>query len=117
MVEASPRDPAQEPPAEHFFSGQIALALAIAQLHLPFRELPMRYNWPNDDAADARHPNEIPHIRVLHYLRRTQIERERVFCEREQFERFLAMEFGNAGNRLLQERVRTLTGGTFLGAG
>jgi hypothetical protein len=115
VLAASPCLPGEPPPAEHFFCGQIALALAISQLRLPWRELPMRYNWPNDDAADLRYPEEISEVRVLHYLRRTQLARERVFCERQQFDLFMSSTFQNAGNRILQERVRRLTHGKFLG--
>jgi hypothetical protein len=75
----------------------------------------MRYNWPNDSTADALYPEEIPQIRILHYLRRVLFERDRIFCERESFARFMQARFSEAGNQLLQERVRKLTEGVFLG--
>ena len=75
----------------------------------------MRYNWPNASDAARLYPEEVPKICVLHYLRRTDIQRERIFSERESFEQFLQTRFTDVGNQLLQERVRKLTNGVFLG--
>ena len=75
----------------------------------------MRYNWPNDAAADALYPEEIPQFRVLHYLRRAELGRECILCEPESFRQFMQMRFSSAGNQLLQQRVRKLNGGIFPG--
>ena len=75
----------------------------------------MRYNWPNASDAARLYPEEIPEIRVLHYLRRTELQRDRIFCDRESFEQFLQTRFSEVGNQLLQERVRKLTNGVYLG--
>jgi|ERR1700730_16030064 len=104
-----------KPPVMHFFGAQIALALALEKNRTPWRALPMRFNWPNDTAADTLYPEEIPEIRLVHYLRRTQYQRERVFCEWKSFESFLRADLPGAGDRVLQQRVRQLTGGRFLG--
>ena len=110
-----PALPDTSPPQVHFFSGQVALALAIEKNQTPWHALPMRYNWPNDAVADALYPEEIPQIRVLHYLRRAEFRRECIFCEPESFRQFMQMRFSAAGNQLLQQRVRKLTGGIFPG--
>jgi len=115
VIDLFPVTPDSDPPRMHFFSAQIGLALAIAKTQTPWRELPMRYNWPNDSTADSLYPEEIPQIRIIHYLRRELFERERIFCERESFARFMRTSFSEAGDQLLQERVRKLTGGVFLG--
>ena len=104
-----------EGPPMHFFSAQIGLALAIEKNRTPWRELPMRYNWPNDTAADTLYPGEVSQIRVVHYLRRAQFDRERIFCEQESFAQFMQARLLDFGSQLLHERVRKLTGGTFLG--
>ena len=115
IITLFPALPGEQVPPPHFFSAQIALALAIEKNRTPWRELPMRYNWPNDATADALYPGETSQIRVVHYLRRTQFKREGIFCEQESFEQFMQARFSDIGSQLLQERVRKLTGGIFLG--
>jgi hypothetical protein len=115
IINLFPALPDAQVPPPHFFSAQIALALAIEKNRTPWRELPMRYNWPNDTAADSLYPEEIPQICVVDYLRRAQFKRERIFCDQESFAEFMQGDFSDVGSQLLQERVRKLTGGTFLG--
>jgi hypothetical protein len=47
-------------------NAQIALGMAVDQLGLPVHALPVRYNFPNHPLMEARHPDELPHARVLH---------------------------------------------------
>lgn len=115
FLDLYPVPPNESPPQMRYYSAQIALALAIEKKGITWRELPMRYNWPNDMVADSLYPEEIPQIRVVHYLRTATFQRERVFCERESFYRFLEASFSEAGDQILQDRVRTLTNGGFLG--
>lgn len=115
IVDLFPILPNEPPPQMHHYSAQIALALAIEKNRIPWRALPMRYNWPNASDAARLYPEEIPEIRVLHYLRRTELQRDRIFCDRESFEQFLQTRFSEVGNQLLQERVRKLTNGVYLG--
>jgi hypothetical protein len=115
LVDLFPVLPDENPPLMHFYSAQIALALAIAKNQIPWKALPMRYNWPNASDAARLYPKEIPEVRILHYLRRTELQRDRIFCERESFEQFLQTRFLEVGNQLLQERIRKLTNGVFLG--
>lgn len=115
VLDLFPLSPNEDPPRMHFFSAQIALALAIEKNQTPWKELSMRYNWPNDSAADVLYPGEIAEIRVVHYLRREKFQRERIFCERESFEQFMLAHFSEAGDQVLQDRVRNLTDGLFLG--
>lgn len=115
FVDLLPAFPNEERPPMNHYSPQIALALAIAKNQTPWRALPLRYNWPNASDAARLYPEEIPEIRVLHYLRTTELQRNRIFCERESFEQFMQARFSEVGNQLLQERVRKLTNGVFLG--
>jgi hypothetical protein len=115
IINLFPALPDAKVPPMHFYSAQIALALAIEKNRTPWRELPMRYNWPNDTAADALYPGEVSQIRVVHYLRRGQFQRERIFCDRESFAQFMQARLSDFGSQLLQERVRKLTGGIFFG--
>ena len=55
-----------------YFSGQVALALAIAEMGISSCALPMRYNFPNDDLAGSRFPEELRNVKIFHYLRNHQ---------------------------------------------
>jgi len=90
------------------FSSQVTIPLAIAELGLPARALPMRYNFPNDPQADALYPYELGRIVVLHYLRTSQFDRQHVFAEKDAFERFLGLDLAGS-NREFQTFVRNLT--------
>jgi hypothetical protein len=96
----------------NYFSSQVAIPLAIAELGLPTRALPMRYNFPNDPRADALYPHELGWIVVLHYLRTSHFDRHRIFAEREEFERFLGLDLAGS-NREFQTFVRRLTVGHY----
>ena len=65
---------------ETFFRFQIALTLTILKHHLPVRALPLSYNFPNDPAFDARYPEELENVRIIHYLRCETIHRENDFA-------------------------------------
>lgn len=62
-----------------FFRFQIALTLTILKHNLPVRALPLRYNFPNDPAFDARYPEELENVRIIHYLRCETVHREKDF--------------------------------------
>ncbi len=115
IVDLFPAPPNGDRPQMYIYSAQIAMALAIEKNQTPWKALPIRYNWPNASDAARLYPEEIPEIRVLHYLRRTELQRERIFCERESFDQFLQTRFLEVGNQLLQERTRKLTNGVYLG--
>jgi hypothetical protein len=56
-----------------YFSGQVALALSIAEMRISTRSLPMRFNFPNDSVAASRFPDELDHVAVFHYLLSTAV--------------------------------------------
>jgi hypothetical protein len=96
----------------NYFDGQVALALAIAQLELPTIALPMRYNFPNDRRADALYPHERERMVLLHYLRTQHFDRQVIFTGEEHFQRFLGMDL-QGSDADFQACVRTLTGGHY----
>lgn len=95
-----------------FFSGQVAIALAVEKSGLPWRALPIRFNFPNDPVADRLHPEEIDRVILLHYLRDALVNRHRVFADETAFETFLSSELGGS-NGIFQDHVRRVTGGDF----
>jgi hypothetical protein len=50
------------------FKCQIALTLALVRLGLPYRTLPLRYNFPNLQVIADAFPQELADVRLLHYL-------------------------------------------------
>ncbi len=53
---------------ETIFRCQIALTLAIVEQQLPWKAVPIRYNFPNYPAIAAAYPEDLGDVRMLHYL-------------------------------------------------
>ncbi len=94
------------------FVGQIAIALAVESAGIPWRALPIRFNFPNDRNADRRHPAELDQVVLVHYLRNTVFDRHRIFAERTAFDQFLSMDL-EGSDRILQKHVAYVTGGRY----
>lgn len=92
-----------------FFSGQVALALAIAEMSISTWALPMRFNFPNDDSAVSRYPDEFDHVSVFHYLRTEMFDRARIFANAAEYDRFLHAPLEGV-NRIFQRHVRRILG-------
>ncbi len=94
------------------FYGQVGIALAVERAALPWRALPMRFNFPNDRNADRLHPEELEKVVLLHYLRHTIFDRQAFFASRASFEEFLAMLLVGS-DRVFQEHAQRITGGVY----
>jgi hypothetical protein len=93
---------------------QIALTLAIMRLGIPWYELPLRLNYPNDLHFWRGHQAEAAHVQLMHYLREDEINRTVDFASDDALRAAIARPVENPLTRLLQERIRTLlfeTGG------
>ena len=88
-----------------YFSGQVALALAIAEMGTSTWALPMRFNFPNDTSAVSRYPDELDHVAVFHYLRTETFDRARIFANAAEYDRFLDAPLEGV-NRVFQQYVR-----------
>lgn len=86
------------------FSGQAALALAIAEAGCRTWALPIRYNFPNDPVAENMYPDELSQVVLLHYLRTAVIDRHRIFATADDFRAFVSRPLEGA-NRVLQDAV------------
>ena len=91
-----------------FFLPQAARTLAIYKARLPHRGLPVRYNFPNDPEFDARYPEELRSLRVLHYLRTSIVHRDRDFSTGEHLMRLLGRSDLTGSNRALQRCLADL---------
>jgi hypothetical protein len=90
---------------ETFFRCQLALMLAIARTSTPWVELPMRFNFPNVHGFVERYPADAKDVRILHYMRDDQVDRNRDFITPSDVDALLARTGLSPVNALLQERV------------
>lgn len=89
------------------YRGQIALSLAVTKLGIPYRCLPMRYNFANDALLEALHGQELPHARILHLLRdHQQIYKTRLFADKNSVEEMLARKDLRGINLMAQDVLR-----------
>jgi hypothetical protein len=92
-----------------YYSGQIALTLAVSEIDARTCALPMRYNFPNDDLAAARYPEELEHVKIFHYLRTEAFDRQHIFLDSEGYRGFLQARLAGA-NEMFQRHVKNLFG-------
>ncbi len=95
-----------------YFSGQIALALATAQAGVHSCALPMRYNFPNDELAEARYPEELDNVCIFHYLRTHAFDRQKIFASVSAYHEFLELPLTGA-NKVFQSCVSRLIGSEY----
>jgi hypothetical protein len=95
-----------------YFSGQIALALAIAETGVRSCALPMRYNFANDERADARYPEELDTVCIFHYLRTDNFDRHKIFASPSAYRQFLELPL-TGSNKVFQSYVSTLLGSEY----
>ena len=91
-----------------FFSGQIALTLAILTVGAETLALGPEYNCPNSDEMLAHGLADAADIRVLHYLRHDQFNRHSFLCNRSEFDAFCHQPFASTVVRAFQQHVRSL---------
>jgi hypothetical protein len=53
---------------DSYFNGQLALAMTIAELDIPYHCLPFRYNAANWSALQKLYPCEVDQARILHLI-------------------------------------------------
>jgi len=93
-------------------SGQIALALAIAKTGVPTRALPMRYNFPNHELAEARHPEELDSVHIFHYSQTNKFDRHQIFTSPKNYQEFLGLPL-TGSNKVFQTCVSELIGAEY----
>jgi hypothetical protein len=92
-----------------YFRCQIAVALRLARHQIPYRQVDIRYNFPNDPLFEAAYPEQVPDIRLLHFLRCTeQVDKSQDFSDSERYQALLGRKGLSGSNALLQDRLRAL---------
>ncbi len=92
-----------------YFQGQVALTLSIHDLDLPRIALEPRYNFPNDPRFEQAYPQDLADVRILHYLRLEQIQRDAIWQSPEMLDSFLARRDLMPSNEILRSRIQFLT--------
>jgi hypothetical protein len=88
--------------------GQVALTMAIHELNLPRTALSPRYNFPNDPRFEQRYSDDFRDLRILHFLRRTVVDRDRDFASPQAIEALIARSDLKGSNELLRHRIAEL---------
>jgi len=90
------------------FFAQLGITLAVERGNLATRTLPMRYNFPNDPRAEQMFPEELLHLKLIHYLRRDHFDRHLIFSNADEFNLFMELDL-EGSNRVFQEHIKTIT--------
>jgi hypothetical protein len=90
------------------FDGQLTFTVAMTQLGLPTRALPMRYNMPNQPLIEAIHHSEVDHAVILHLLHEVLVRRVETFASLMSLEAFLTRTDLRVTNLMAQEIIRAI---------
>jgi hypothetical protein len=91
-----------------YFDAQLALTTAIAELGLPTRALPMRYNMANQPLIEAIHRTEVDEAVILHLLFEHQFRRTEAFASLASLETLLARTDLRVTNSLAQDVIQAI---------
>jgi hypothetical protein len=112
MEELFAHYPAAEAAIESVFTSrhlpQLARTLAIYKRSLPYRVLPMRYNFPNWPSIDRAYPDELENACVLHYFCPDIVNRDECFESFDSIARFITRRDLAGSNEVLRARVAEL---------
>lgn len=92
-----------------WFACQVALTLAVASIDLPAIALPLRYNFPNDEVASDRYPEEMRAAVVMHYLNRKEFNRHDIFRSADSYSDLMSKPL-NAPNEAFRLAVLKIFG-------
>lgn len=85
-----------------FFRCQLAVTLAILRSGVRWRELPLRFNFPNDTRFLPRNRAELEDARIIHYLREDEFTRDDGFASVESVGELLSRKRMNPINERLR---------------
>lgn len=91
---------------------QVALTMAAVQIDLPKIVLPLRYNFPNDEIAAERYPEEMRNCVVMHYLRTGEFDRQSIFESPKAYAEFMIKPL-NVPNEAFRKAIVRLFGKTY----
>jgi hypothetical protein len=92
------------------FRCQIALTLAILRSGVPWRQLPLRFNFPNIAQFLPCYRADLADARIIHYLRDEEFNRMEDFASVESVGALLSRQNLNPVNMRLQDALREVHG-------
>ncbi len=87
---------------------QLALSLALARHRVCPRALPMRYNFPNDDAFGLAYPADMKDVRLFHYLRAGSVMKSRDFDGLDRVDELVRRKGLGGVNEMMQRALRPI---------
>jgi hypothetical protein len=93
---------------DSYFLPQLARTLAIYKADLPHRAVGVRYNFPNDPRFALLYPEELTNVRLIHYLRKGLIDRDRDFQDAADVARLARRDDLQDANERLRIRLSEL---------
>jgi hypothetical protein len=90
------------------FRCQIALTMAILRSGVQWRQLPLRFNFPNNVCFLRRHRAELADVRIIHYLKDEDFNRVEDFASPESVGALLSRGDLNPANVMLRDALRQL---------
>lgn len=93
---------------DFYHSAQITRTLAQYKAGVTLRSLPMRYNFPNDHRFEEIYPVESENVKIIHYLRRSIIDRSRDFQSAQSVQEMMARDDLTGVNRIFQRKISSL---------
>jgi hypothetical protein len=90
------------------FRVQLGVSLAVTRSRLSYHELPLRWNFVNDPLLEAIHGSELAHLRIIHLLRKHQLDKHQVFASLDSVEALLGRRDLRVTNAVAQELLREL---------
>ncbi|MBK8505758.1 MAG: hypothetical protein IPL46_28310 [Saprospiraceae bacterium] len=88
-----------------FFSLQISLALALFKFNITTHPLSEVFNFANDDVLCEKYASLLSDVRVIHYLRQKYFDRDHIFIDRTQIDRFLTVQNLDPISKTMQKHV------------
>lgn len=85
---------------------QVAVSLAVIRFGLPFCALPFRWNFVNDPLLEALHAEELSDMRIIHLLRKHQIDKNELYASLDNVEAML----GRTDLRVINALAQRLLG-------
>ena len=92
-------------PIEDFFRAQTSLLLAMVRQQIPWQLMSLKYNFPNDLRFLERYRSEFEDMRLVHYLRKDQFDKEADFASPRQIGELIQRQDLHKVNRAFMDRL------------
>lgn len=97
-----------------YFAGQATLSAVVAAIGKRAVGLPLRYNLPNDVNITGKYNMELDNVRIWHYLRTDQVDRQQIFMSKDLYLDFIMNDSLNKVNTLFRNSVKASFGTNFI---